>query len=35
MVARKHDEQQLNIKRRIIEALKANPKVSWQALEEL
>jgi hypothetical protein len=34
MVAREYDEQQLNIKQRIIEALKANPKVSWQALEE-
>jgi hypothetical protein len=34
MVAREHDEQQPNIKNRIIEALKANPKVSWQALEE-
>jgi hypothetical protein len=34
MVAREHDEQQLNIKQRIIEALKANPKIYWQALEE-
>jgi hypothetical protein len=34
MVARQHDEQQPTIKRQIIEAIRANPKVSWQALEE-
>jgi hypothetical protein len=30
-----HDEQQPTIKDRIIQGLKANPKISWEKLEEL
>jgi hypothetical protein len=35
MQARMHDEQQPTIKDRIIQGLKANPKISWEKLEEL